>query len=117
MIVWNFNPYAVALICTGLLSLTLSVQLFLRWINRESILLGFAMLSIAEWNFFVGFESAIQNPEIKILMAKLSYVGVFNCLPFVLLFVIYYFSDFSAAIDRLNQRRAVENTPCQAKVP
>jgi diguanylate cyclase (GGDEF)-like protein len=93
LIVWNFNPYAIALICTGLLSLTLSVQLFLRWINRESILLGFAMLSIAEWNFFVGFESAIQNPEIKILMAKLSYVGVFNCLPFVLLFVIYYFGN------------------------
>lgn len=93
MIVWNFNPYALALICTSFLSLALSVQLFLRWSNRESILLGFAILCIAEWSFFVGFESAIQDPAFKVLMAQFSYVGVFNCLPFVLLFVIYYFGN------------------------
>jgi diguanylate cyclase (GGDEF)-like protein len=93
LIVWNFNPYAIALLCTGLLSLALTIQLFLRWSYREGILLGFAMLCIAEWSFFVGFESAVLNPEIKILLAKFSYVGVFNSLPFVLLFVLYYFNN------------------------
>jgi hypothetical protein len=89
--VWNFNPYAIGLLCTGVLSLLLTVQLFLRWRNRECLLLGFAMLSIAEWCIFVGFESAVQIEEIKILFAKISYFGVVNCLPFVLLFVLYYF--------------------------
>jgi diguanylate cyclase (GGDEF)-like protein/PAS domain S-box-containing protein len=91
LIVWNFNPYSLALLCTGILSLALSVLLFLRWNNRECILLGFAVLFIAEWSFFVGFESAVQNTEIKILFAKFSYFGVFNCLPFLSLFVLYYF--------------------------
>jgi len=91
LIVWNFNPYAFALLCTGVLSLILTVQLFLRWRNRECLLLGFAMLSIAEWSFFVGFESAVQIEGIKILFAQFSYFGVVNCLPFVLLFVSFYF--------------------------
>jgi diguanylate cyclase (GGDEF)-like protein/PAS domain S-box-containing protein len=91
LIVWNFNPYAIALVCTGILSLTLCVQLFLRWSNRECVLLGFAMLFISEWCFFVGFESAVADQGIKILFAKFSYFGVYNCLPFVFLFVLYYF--------------------------
>jgi len=91
LITWNFNPYAIALLCTGFLSLTLSIQLFLRWANRECVLLGFAVLMIAEWSFFVGLESAVQQDSIKILFSQFSYFGVFNCLPFVLLFVLYYF--------------------------
>jgi diguanylate cyclase (GGDEF)-like protein/PAS domain S-box-containing protein len=77
LITWNFNPYAI--------------QLFLRWANRECVLLGFAVLMIAEWSFFVGLESAVQQDSIKILFSQFSYFGVFNCLPFVLLFVLYYF--------------------------
>ncbi len=88
---WDFNPYSIALICTGILSLLLSVTLLLRWVNKESILLGFAVLLVAEWSLFVGFESAVQNTELKILFAKFSYFGVFNCLPFIFLFVLNYF--------------------------
>ncbi|NMB55388.1 MAG: hypothetical protein GYA15_11860, partial [Leptolinea sp.] len=97
MITWNFNPYAIALLCTGFLSLTLSIQLFLRWANRECVLLGFAVLMIAEWSFFVGLESAVQQNSIKVLFSQFSYFGVFNCLPFVLLFVLYFF-DFKTHI-------------------
>jgi diguanylate cyclase (GGDEF)-like protein len=99
LITWDFNPYSFALIATGILSLSLCMQLFLRWENRECALLGFALLFTSEWNFFEGFESAVQNPEIKILFAKFSYVGVFNCLPLFLLFVIHYF-EFKQHITR-----------------
>ena len=91
MIVWNFNPYAIALLLTGGLSFVLSVVLFFRWRNRECLLLGFAMLCISEWGFFVGLESAVQAQELKILFAQISYFGVVNCLPFVLIFVLHYF--------------------------
>ena len=91
MIVWNFNPYAIALLLTGGLSFFLAVILFLRWKSRERLLLGFAMICISEWSFFVGLESAIQAQELKVLFAQLSYFGVVNCLPFVLLFVLHYF--------------------------
>ncbi|NLF49831.1 MAG: diguanylate cyclase [Leptolinea sp.] len=91
MIIWDFNPYALALLATGIFSLILSVLLFFRWNSRDCVLLAFALLFTAEWNFFVGFESAVQNTEIKILFAKFSYFGVFNCLPLFLLFVLNYF--------------------------
>lgn len=91
MIVWNFNPYAIALLGTGILSLILSALLLSRWNNQNSFLLGFALLLISEWSFFVGFESAVLNSEIKILFAKFSYFGVFFGLPFILLFVFNYF--------------------------
>lgn len=99
MITWDFNPFSISLFCTGILSLILCVQLFMRWSSRECVLLGFAVLMIAEWSFFVGFESAVQDTAIKILFAKLSYFGVFNCLPFVFLFVLYYF-ELDAYINR-----------------
>ncbi len=73
---WDFNPYSIALICTGILSLLLSVTLLLRWVNKESILLGFAVLLVAEWSLFVGFESAVQNTELKILFANSVFRGV-----------------------------------------
>ncbi len=91
MISWDFNPYSNALLLTGFMSLILCVILFMRWVNRDCVLLAFALLCTAEWNFFMGFESAVQNPEIKVLFAKFSYVGVFICLPFFLLFVVNYF--------------------------
>ncbi len=91
LISWDFNPYSLALLATGVLSLILSVQLFLRWNNRECVLLGFALLFTAEWNFFDGFESAVQNTDLKILFAQFSYFGVYNCLPLFLLFVVNYF--------------------------
>jgi diguanylate cyclase (GGDEF)-like protein len=93
LIVWNFNPYAISLICTGVFSFILAIQLLLRWINRECLLLGFAMLCVSEWSFFVGFESAVQVEELKILFAQFSYFGVINCLPLVLLFCLYYFQS------------------------
>lgn len=91
MIVWNFNPYAVALLATATLSLVLSALLLTRWSNRDSIVLGFALGLFAEWIFFVGFESAVQNIDLKILFAKFSYFGVYFGLPYILLFVVYYF--------------------------
>ncbi len=91
MIVWNFNPYAVALLATATLSLVLSALLLTRWSNRDSIILGFALGLFAEWIFFVGFESAVQNIDLKILFAKFSYFGVYFGLPYILLFVVYYF--------------------------
>ncbi len=90
MIIWDFNPYSISLLVTGIFSLALSILLFMRW-NRDCLILAFALLFTAEWNFFVGFESAVQNPEIKILFAKFSYFGVFNCLPLFLIFVMDYF--------------------------
>jgi diguanylate cyclase (GGDEF)-like protein len=93
LIVWNFNPYATALLGTGGLSFVLSVLLFLRWKNRESLLLGFAILSIAAWSFFCGLESAISVEELKVLFAKFSYFGVVSGLPLVFLFVIQYFDS------------------------
>lgn len=91
MINWNFNPYALSLIGTGVFSMVVAIQVFLRWKNRESLLLGFAMVLIAEWSFFVGFESAVQDQILKVLFAKFSYFGVFNCLPLFFLFVTRYF--------------------------
>jgi len=91
LIVWNFNPYAVALLATATLSLVLSALLLTRWSNRDSIVLGFALGLFAEWIFFVGFESAVQNIDLKILFAKFSYFGVYFGLPYILLFVVYYF--------------------------
>ncbi len=91
MIVWNFNPYAIALLATATLSFILASLLLKRWNNQDSMILGFSLLSIAEWSLFVGFESAVQNNELKILFAKISYFGVYAAMPFILLFVFHYF--------------------------
>lgn len=93
LIAWNFNPYSIALLLTGTISFVLAVMLFLRWRNRECLLLGFAMLCISEWSFFLGLESAVEVQELKILFTQLSYFGVVNCLPFVLIFVLHYFDN------------------------
>jgi diguanylate cyclase (GGDEF)-like protein len=88
---WNFNPYSIALIMAGFLSLGLSIRLILRWTDRKGLYLGLALAMVAEWSFFVGFESAVIDTNLKIIFAKLSYFGVYTCVPFFFIFVIHYF--------------------------
>jgi diguanylate cyclase (GGDEF)-like protein len=88
---WNFNPYSIILILAGISSLTLSITLIIQRIDRKGFYLGLAMLMLAEWSFFVGFESAVIDTNIKIIFSKLSYFGVYTCIPIFFIFVIYYF--------------------------
>jgi diguanylate cyclase (GGDEF)-like protein len=88
---WIFNPHSIVLILGGITSLTISINLIINWVDRKGLFLGLALLMVAEWSFFVGFESAVTSIDLKIIFAKLSYFGVYSSLPLFFIFVIYYF--------------------------
>jgi diguanylate cyclase (GGDEF)-like protein/PAS domain S-box-containing protein len=87
---WLFTLYSIALFLAAGVSLVLCVILFRRRNEPGAIYMALAMLSESFWTCMVGLEASSVPLDQKILCAKLSYIGVYNCLPFFLLFGFQY---------------------------
>ena len=48
------------------------------------------MLFVIEWSISIAFENSLIGIQQKIFFAKLGYIGVYGCVPFFLLFIIYF---------------------------
>ncbi len=90
MTYWQFGPYPYALILSGILSFVLFFILLRTRKEPLATLLALGLLAEAEWSIVVGLEAAAVYLPLKILLSKISYWGVYNCVPLFLLFTIHY---------------------------
>ncbi|MBN1535723.1 MAG: diguanylate cyclase [Anaerolineales bacterium] len=90
MTIWHFGPYSFALITSGIISFILFVILLRTRKEPLARLLAIGLLAEAEWSFFVGLSSANAVLSQKLILTKISYWGVYSCVPLFLLFVIHY---------------------------
>lgn len=87
---WHFGPYSYALITSGILSFVLFVILLRTRKEPLAKILALGLLAEAEWSIFCGLSTATGNLSQKLILTKISYLGVYNCVPLFLIFTIYY---------------------------
>jgi diguanylate cyclase (GGDEF)-like protein/PAS domain S-box-containing protein len=87
---WQFGPFPYALITSGIFSFILFIILLRSRKEPLARLLALGLLAEAEWSIVVGLEAATVYLPLKILLSKISYWGVYNCVPLFLLFTIHY---------------------------
>ena len=89
-ILWQPNPYSIALAISTMLAISGAAVASQRRGNPGAQWVVFLMGSIAIWSFSYGFELAIGNLETQILMAKIEYIGVTTTPAFWFFFALYY---------------------------
>ncbi len=87
---WQFGPYPYALITSGILSFVLFIVLLRNRKAPLAKLLALGLLAEAEWTIAVGLSNSLVDVEQRVIFAKISYWGVYNCVPLFLLFAIHY---------------------------
>lgn|GEM_PF-6288067 len=80
------------LIFTGVVSAGIALLLWQKRSQRRAQLLGLAMLAQAEWAFMAGLAASSILLEQRLLFTKLSYVGIYFCMPLFFFFVLHYCS-------------------------
>jgi len=90
MTYWHFGPYSYALLTSGMLSFILFVVLLRTRKEPLSRILALGLLAEAEWSIFCALEVVVVDVPLRILFSKISYWGVYNCVPLFLLFTIHY---------------------------
>lgn len=85
-----FGLYPIALIISGLISFVLFIILLRTRKEPMTWYLAIALLAEAEWVIMVGIGNIVTEPSLKIMFSKISYWGVYNCVPLFLLFTIHY---------------------------
>jgi len=94
--------YTLSLFASGLLSLVLAVICLRRKKEKSVRLLGLALLFEAWWSINVGLSDASPALSQHIFFSKISYLGIYNSVPFFLLYSLYY-----ARLERLLTRRNI----------
>jgi len=87
---WHVTPYVIVLFLAGCSTFLLSLELFRRKNDPGAFYLALAMVAEAEWALCVGMGAAVVELEYKILFSKISYLGIYSCIPLFLLFTIHY---------------------------
>ncbi|MEN6298299.1 MAG: histidine kinase N-terminal 7TM domain-containing protein, partial [Anaerolineaceae bacterium] len=85
-----FGLYPIALIISGLISFVLFIILLRTRKEPMTWYLAIALLAEAEWAITVGIDNIVTETSLKIMFSKISYWGVYNCVPLFLLFTIHY---------------------------
>ncbi|NMC12051.1 MAG: diguanylate cyclase [Chloroflexi bacterium] len=86
----HLGPYPIALLVSGIISFILFIILLRTRKEAMTWYLAIALLAEAEWTIMVGLGNVVVDPSLKILFAKISYWGIYNCVPLFLLFTIHY---------------------------
>lgn len=97
--VWEFTYYSILLLLTGCTSAGMALLLWQKRSQRRAQLLGLAMLAQAEWSFMAGLAASSILLEQRLVFTKLSYVGVYLCIPMFFFFVLN-FSGFDKYLNR-----------------
>lgn len=88
-----FLPHILLWFFTFVISLLIAVLVFPRRKIKGGIyVLGYS-LSLAEWTLAGTFEALVVNPQTKVLLAKIEYMGFVLVVPFAYLFVRKYVSN------------------------
>ncbi len=81
---------SVILFASSLVSLLLAVFSLSRKNISGYRYITYLQIAIFIWCFFQGMELAVQNPDIKVLLSKFSYIGVVSVSLLFLLFCLEY---------------------------
>ncbi len=82
--------YTTALFINALVVLGLSIYMFSRKGYRGSLIMGLLMLALALWAASGAMEMYISGFYTKILLSKISYIGIVSVGPLFLLFALQY---------------------------
>ncbi len=100
---WEFTPYIVVLLLTGLISVIVA---YFAWRLRSKpggLPTCFLMLAAAEWSFALALESAAVGIPHKVFWSKVEYIGI-NSIPVPLLM---FALEFTHKEKWLNRRRLI----------
>lgn len=87
---FHFTPYSITFLLTSLIA---AVSFVIIWTRRRapgSTTFGLLMLAIAEWCLAAGLETGSSNPAVRIIFAKIEYIGITGTPFFLLIFTLQY---------------------------
>jgi diguanylate cyclase (GGDEF)-like protein len=87
---YRLTPYSIILLLTVVLSGFIIIFIRKTHIEKQSRILQMAILSGMEFSLFLGLENLVTGFQQKVLFAKISYLGIYSCVPFFLWFTLLY---------------------------
>lgn len=87
---WNINIFSFILLFNALLSISLCINIILKKKVNGKIFFALLMLSLFFWSISDSLGFATDNLEMKILFAKIAYIGVVSTAPLYFLFFYYF---------------------------
>jgi len=87
---WQYTSFTPVLVLAGVLALCLAIYAWRRRAVPTAAVLGWLMLAVAEWCWGYAVELASMDLDVKILWAKIQYVGIVSVPILWLAFVICY---------------------------
>ncbi|MDD5503028.1 MAG: histidine kinase N-terminal 7TM domain-containing protein, partial [Candidatus Thermoplasmatota archaeon] len=82
------SQYAIALLLSAAISLALSLYVLRRRSAPGSKYFAFLMIAVAEWSIAAAFEAYFSDAGTKILLSKISYLGIASTPTFFILFAL-----------------------------
>jgi len=93
-VIWQYQVYVGALFTAALVSVLLSYSGWNLRNTKEGRYFAYLLLSLMVWFLFQGFEMIAQDIQTKILLSKLSYLGVVSVGPLFFIFIVAYTQQF-----------------------
>lgn len=84
------TSFSVILLIAVLVNLGQAIYLHFYQRNPVATILKYGILFASEWTFAYWIESIATSIPIKIWFSKISYIGIYGCVPLFLVFILYF---------------------------
>lgn len=91
----QLTSFSVILLIAVLVNLGQAVYLHFYQRNPVATILKYGILFASEWTFAYWVESVSTSIPIKIWFSKISYIGIYGCVPLFLIFIVYFLGQHS----------------------
>ena len=89
-IMWRFEPFSITLLIAGAVAIFVAILVWFRRSAPGSYTLMFFELAVALWAICDGIQVASYDMELRVSIAKFSYIGIYSAPTLYLMFVLTY---------------------------